>query len=374
MGRNIPQTGAPIPEQTVEDIADEYGHDVEKVIELFETVQVGFEETYEEYRDHRVVAETEELMIVLSEYGFRYEAEDAGEDVDFEVGDRLADELSDILSEAHHDTIKLGEMRSLLGWNKQDITQALSANYPRIIRKPERGQPTFDDIDVEYEINYNNGYQAPYHFNGKSVVEISGEHGTLRTSRKFRAIPDDSSDEERDEIRVGTGKRHLESGKEFGADIHTFDLDEQLFGYSRRVDQFDAGLRGWVHDHVTADFQAEYETIERNIPICDECGAYPSDHVKVDQRSTRQFDPSTPDTLCNHCYASLLTELTKLSQQEAEVYALIESGLTHRQVAAALGSVSRSQVGTVMGRVKDKREKAEEEREQAKRTAELIDE
>lgn len=126
----------------------------------------------------------------------------------------------------------------------------------------------------------------------------------------------------------------------------------------------------------------ENDDSENMVGPCAECAemisadseAYPSDHVKVDQRSTRQFDPSTPDTLCNHCYASLLTELTKLSQQEAEVYALIESGLTHRQVAAALGSVSRSQVGTVMGRVKDKRSKAEQEREQAKRTAELIDE
>jgi hypothetical protein len=51
---------------------------------------------------------------------------------------------------------------------------------------------------------------------------------------------------------------------------------------------------------------------------------------------------------------------------------LKESGLSHAQVADALGGLSRSQVGTVMGRVKDKVQKAESEQKRAQRTVELI--
>lgn len=374
MGRNIPQTGAPIPEDIVEDIADNYGHDPELVKDLVETSQADMEEAFEEYRDATVIAETESLMVVLSKFHFREEAKWAIKQIEADVDDSLEEDLPSILSEVHHRAIKLGAVRAITGYSSQETTNALSANYPRIIRKPEKAKPTTGSVDVEYRIQYEHGYQAPFHFVARASADVEGEYGTLRIKRTYRAIPDDNSDEDRNEIHVTSEATHVESDTLVADWTDTWSLDDEIHTGPGRIDEYDHALRHWVYENHTADFEVEYEAIERTIQICDECGAYPSAHVKVEQRPINQFDPSIPDTMCNHCYAEFLAGLTMLSQQEAEVYALKESGVSHRQVSESLPNVSESQVGTVMGRVRNKKAKAEEEREQAKRTAELIDE
>lgn len=362
MGRNIPQTGTPIAANIVENVANDHDIDTETVQEILDAVQECMGHFIDEYRDDaQIVAETDEILITLSEWGFREEARDVRE----RTSTVFDEELSTIISNAHHAAFKSATFRALTDMSSQDATGATSTQYPRIIRKPEDAHPPTGDLDVEYRIQYEHGYEAPYNFVARATAEVSGEYGTLDIERTYRAVPDDNSAESRDEIIVSSEATHAESATIVSDSIETWDIREQIPYKSGRFTEYDDDLRRWVYDNHAADFEAEYEEIARTIHICDECGAYPSDHVKVEQRSTLQFDPSALDVFCNHCYADLLGDITALSRQEAEVYALKESGLSHRQIADALGGLSKSQVGTVMGRIRDKQERSE-------RTAELI--
>ena len=105
-----------------------------------------------------------------------------------------------------------------------------------------------------------------------------------------------------------------------------------------------------------------------------DCGAF-EEHdggVYVDQRPTYGFNPARKDTLCNHCFAAGITDATLLSRQEAEVQALKNSGLSHTEVSDSLG-VERSTVGTIVGRISDKAERAIEQEQKAKATNEIVD-
>lgn len=99
---------------------------------------------------------------------------------------------------------------------------------------------------------------------------------------------------------------------------------------------------------------------------CMECDAEPNPkyNTYVEQRPTNQIDPSMPDMLCTHCWEGYLREHTGLSAQEAQVASLKSSGLTHGEVADATAT-DRSQIGTVVGRIRDKLE-------QARRTTALV--
>lgn len=374
MARNIPEPGAPISETITADVADEYDLDANTVQEILDTVQEGMEPFISEYREHQVVAENEDLLVTLSEWGFKEEAKAACEEIDADLDEWVEDELATIISKAHHAAFRSVSIRSLTEFSEQDVTGATSAAYPRIIRKPDDSKPTTGDVDVEYRIQYDHGYESPFHFVARAKATVEGDYGTLQVERTYRTIPDDMSEEASDEIRVTSESHHVESDTLVNDYIETWSLTEQLPDTPGRIDEYDDNLRWWVYENHTADFEQEYRDMRDSLDICQECKAFPDPEggVFVEQRSTHQFDPSTPDVLCNHCYGEFLAEATTLSNQEANVYALKESGLSHAQVADALGGVSRSQVGTVMGRVKEKRRKAEDELTQAKRTSELI--
>lgn len=374
MARNIPETGAPISENIVEDVADEYDLDTDTVREILDTVQEGMEPFISEYREHQVVAENEDLLVTLSEWGFKEEAKAAREEIDTDLDEWVEDELATIISKAHHAAFRSASLRTLTGFSEQDVTGATSAAYPRIIRKSDDAKPTSGDVDVEYRIQYDHGYESPFHFVARARSTVEGDYGTLKIERTYRCIPDDTSDEPADEIHVTSEAHHAESDTLVNDYVETWPLTEQLPDTPGRIDEYDDNLRWWVYNNHTADFEQEYRDMQDSLDICQECEAYPDseNEVFVEQRSTNQFDPSAQDVLCNHCYGEFLTEATTLSKQEADVYALKESGLSHTQVSDALGGLSRSQVGTVMGRVKEKRQKAEDELVQAKRTSELI--
>lgn len=376
MVRNTPGTGAPISDDIVGDVADEYDLDTDTVRDILDTVQEGMEPFISEYREQQVVAENEDLLITLSEWGFKEEAKAAREEIDADLNEWVEDELATIISKAHHAAFRSASFRTLTGFSEQDVTGATSAAYPRIIRKSDDAKPTTGDVDVEYRIQYDHGYQSPFHFVARARAAVEGDYGTLRIERTYRAIPDDTSEESTDEIHVTSESHHEESETLVNDYTETWSLNKQFPNKTGRIDEYDDDLRQWVYDNHTADFEQEYRDMRDSLDICQECGAYPDSEngIHVEQRPTNQFDPSTPDMLCNHCYGGFLTEATTLSNQEADVYALKESGLSHAQVADALGGLSRSQVGTVMGRVKEKRQKAEDEVEQAKRTSELIQE
>lgn len=371
MGRNMPQTDAPIATEIVEQIADEFDHDTDDVAMILDGVQMMFKEAFGYQRDHRVVAETDELLITLSEYHLRNETDEVA--YEFDLDDELAHDAANIASRAHHEMFKSTEIKRIMGYSDQDATGALSTKYPRIIRKPEHEQPA---DNVEYRIQYERGYDRPYHFVARANATVDGEYGTLKIDRTYRAIPDGDSDADRDAITVVSETTHEESDTLVQDHVDEFSIDEQLrvteSPTAPPITEETPKLRNWIFENHTADFEFEYEQIEKTVPICDECGAYQSEHVHVEQRSTKQIDPSIPDTMCNHCHAELLAGLTMLSQQEAEVYALKESGVSHRQVEESLPNVSESQVSTVMGRVRSKKAKAAKEREQAQRTIDLV--
>lgn len=367
MRRNIPQTDAPIATEIVADIADDFATDSETVQEIVDAAQELWAHDFDLNREQFVVAETEEIIITLSEWGFSEEADqllgDYGPTLD--INGALEDDLGAILSQAHHAAFDTAAVRSITGYDRQQVTGATSANYPRIIRKPEDAKPTTGAVDVDYRIQYEHGYERPYNFVARATATVSGDYGTLEIERTYRGCPDDNADESRDEIHMSSEARHVESDTLVNDAIETWSIEEQLPPKRGRVIPGDDDLRRFVYENHVGDIEQEYEAIRDTIHICEECGAYPSDHVKVEQRPTYNVDPSVPDSMCNHCYASMLTEITALSQQEAEVYALKESSLSHSQIADALGGLSKSQVGTVMSRVRDKQSQSE-------RTAELI--
>ncbi len=361
MGRSFPANGAPIGEQELENIADSYGHDSEDVRTLVEIAQEQMGEMVGMYYDGQVVGETESWLITLASHHFRDEVDEAIHAYEGEVGDQLEEDLPHILSEVQHTAFESSAGQKITGYSEQEAANAISANYPRVIRKPEDERPTFEDIDVEYRIQYDKGYQAPYHFVARAWVTISGVDGTLVQHRAVRAIPDDSSDEPRDEIVVSADDSHKESDTLIDDYISRHSIDDQLMGDSSLVDEYDIGLRWWVHELITADFQLAYESIEDSLPLCDNCRAWPhhASGVWVEQRDTHQFDPSVPDTMCNICYAQVLEAETSLSGQEAEVAAAMESATSHSAVANAVGGIDENHVGTVAGRIREKIERAQ---------------
>lgn len=374
MAQDISETGAPIAENIIDDIAHEYDTDAKTVREILDTAQEDMAQFTAEYREQQVVAETDELLITLSEWGFKEEAKAVRQQIGIELDEYLEDELSAILSNAHHAAFSSVAIRSVTGFGRDEVSAATSAAYPRIIRKPDGAKPTTGEVGVEFRIQYDHGYVSPFHFVAHTRATVEGDHGTLEIERTYEALPDDNSDEPRDGIAVSSEAHHVESETLVNDYIESWSLSEQLSSDLVTINRYDDELRYWVYANHTADFEQEYRDMVDSIQICQECGAHP-DHeagFHVDQRASNQFDLSSPDVLCNHCYAAFLAESTTLSQQEAEVYALKDSGLTYSQIADAQKSISRSQVGTVMGRIKKKREKAEDELQTAKRTAELI--
>lgn len=368
MRREIPQTGAPIATEIIEETADRFGTDSETVQEIVDETQVLWAIDIDLNREQLVIGENEDIMITLSEWSFNEEAnqllEDFGPTLD--IDEELEDEVSSILSHAHHAAFDTAAIKSIVGYDSQDVTGATSTQYPRIIRKPVDAKPTTGAVDVEYRIQYEHGYKQPFYFVVQAHATVTGEYGTLNIERTYRAIPDGHADEPNDELRVSSDAHHVESDTMVNGWIETYSLSDQFPHKRGRFQEDDDDLRRLVYDNHTANFEQEYRDMQHSINICEECGAFPDGHdVHVEQRSTNLFDQSVPDEMCNHCYAQLLTEMTALSTQEAEVYALKESGLSHRQVADSLGGLSKSQVGTVMGRIRDKKEQSE-------RTAELI--
>lgn len=374
MARGISENGAPISETIVEDVADEYDTDAETVRAILNTAQEGMEQFIGEYRESQVVAETDEFLITLSEWGFKEEAKDVAQEIDADLDTHVEAELTSILSQAHHAAFGSTAIRMITGFDRDEVAGATSASYPRIIRKPDDSNPTTGDVDVTFRIQYDHGYKQPHHFVARARATVEGDHGTLQIERTYKALADDNADEPRYQITVSSEAHHVESDTLVNDYVETWSLKEQIAGDILTLDRYDHRLRWWVHQNHTGDFEQEYRDMRDSIETCQECGAH-TDHdagIHVTQRASNQFDPSTPDVLCNHCYAAFLEESTTLSQQEAEVYALKDAGLTYSQIADSHGGVSRSQVGTVMGRVKTKREKAEEELQTAKRTSELI--
>lgn len=367
MGRYTPGSGVPFTKSTIDRLAGEFDCPQDIIEKFLEIEQEGMGEAFEDYREHRVVAETEGLLVCLSEDSHRQEAEDVRDVYRGDLPDHADDRLAELLSTAHRKRIKSDKLYSITGFDSQEMSGVLSSNTPRVIQKPDSARPSFEDLDAEYRIQYERGYEAPYHFVAKGVATVSGDLGDLRVHQTYRALPDGNSDRDSDVIHVETESEHTgcsilvdESTEEFstaGGDV----LPEAPHPIADRAKK----LRTWVCEHFMDTIPTAYGLVEEAIPICEACGAHPDEYVYVTPRQTRRFDPSDDDTLCSLCYTDILAEITTLSEQEAEVVALKDSRLSQEKISEIMGR-STSHIGTVMGRVRSKQEEAHQ-------TADILD-
>jgi DNA-directed RNA polymerase specialized sigma24 family protein len=74
---------------------------------------------------------------------------------------------------------------------------------------------------------------------------------------------------------------------------------------------------------------------------------------------------------CNECFAEILAEETLLSQQEAEFAAAYLAGLSYYDAGELVG-IPKQNTGTIGNHVREKREKAFEQMEQAANTIEVL--
>ena len=393
MGRNTPADGegstvAPISDDVIESVVEDMDYDVgpETVRTILDAFQADASEAIDLYRESpsRVVAEDADVLVTLSKWDYSDEIDQL---LDGRFDELAANALGvdpsirrevvfQAVSYAHHSEFESAQGRTLTGFPKQDVTGATATQYPRVLRKPDEAKPATGDQDVSYRIRYEHGYERPWNFVAHADATITGDMGTLRIERGYRAIPDDDSDEEPNVVHVWSESTHVESHTLVSDYNDTFTFDE--FGVNSeqkgRVDQFDADLRYGVYQNHTADFEVEYEQLDDVIQSCEECGAF-EEHdggVYVDQRSTYGFNPPRKDTLCNHCFADLVHEITLLSRQEAEVHALKDSGRSYSEISDTIG-IERSTVGSVIGRISDKVERAFEQEQKAKATAKIVD-
>lgn len=394
MGRDIPVDGggstvAPISDDTIEAVAEDMDYDVgpDAVRSIVDAFQTDASQVIGLYRegDSQVVAEDEDVLVTLSKY-------DYGEEIDQFLDGRFDELAADALgvdpsvrrevifqaiSYAHHGAFGSAHYRTLTGFSEQDVTGATSASYPRVIRKPDEAKPTAGDLDIDYRIQYDHGYEHPWNFVGRASATIHGDMGTLPIKRTYRAIPDDDGDWA-NVVQISSKTAHTETETPVDESIDEFTLEEfgVETGHKGRVDQFDSDLRYAVYENHTADFEAEYEQLDDVIQTCEECGAFEDVnngvHVNQRQRPSYGFNPARKETLCNHCFADFVDATTLLSRQEAEVHALKHSGCSHREVSTAL-NMDQSTVGTVVRRISEKVERAKYDEQRARATAELDD-
>ncbi|ELZ96558.1 hypothetical protein [Haloferax sulfurifontis] len=313
----------------------------------------------------QTVAEDESTLVVLDGgHLWNDVAKEIRNDID--ADEHVLNSLSSILGGTHDRQFKSFGGRKLTGYGKQQAVNALSTADGVFIQKAEP-EDSAGDVDVAWRIRHDLGYKQPFNYNAEAIATVTGDKGTLKITRTYCAIPDDMTDEDRDAIIVDSEARHVESDTLVDERRETWSMSKQLYETGGRRDQYDSALREWVYANHTGDFGAEYDLLDDALATCDECGAFPEHDagVYVDQRPTNNFAPDRKDTLCNHCRANFLAEHTMLSQQEAEVYALKESGLSHSATADAL-DISKSQVGTVFARIFDKKLAT------AERTVELV--
>jgi len=83
---------------------------------------------------------------------------------------------------------------------------------------------------------------------------------------------------------------------------------------------------------------------------CQECGKDESDGVYVG--AAGHYGP-----ICNECWATFLRQETVLSEREAEVAALKDLDLTHREIADRL-DIKKSTVDTYVSRIMEKVQRA----------------
>lgn len=350
----------PINAEIVADVAEEYDVDADVIDTVLTAAQDDLAEFVDDMRDDasQNVAEDESTLVLLDGGHLWTDVANAiGADLD--APEHVRENASMILGAAHDRQFKSFEGRALTGFDEQRAVNALSAADAVFINKPE-AEDSYGDVDVEWRIRHDVGYEQPFHYVAEATATVTGELGTLEITRTYRALPDDTSGEDHDAIHVDSEARHVDSDTLVNEYTETWSIDKQLSG-TRNRDAFDSDLRAWVYANHTTDFEVEYEAIKETVPLCDNCNAFPAHDsgVYVSQRPTKQFNPGRKDTLCNLCRATFVAEHTMLSRQEAEVYALKESGLSHRETGEAL-AISKSQVGTIVGRINDKRKRAEQ--------------
>lgn len=358
---------APISDVAAADAADGTAFDADEVRDLCERAQAVLETDVDLMRDwDRGPVYEDETRIVWLEPGYVWG------DVADEIAPGEDRDVRGVLVASHDAQFRRD--RGKWHWTDRDITDALGASDAVLVAKPDPDDEfgSGDDaLDAEWTIAYGQDRRAPFNFNAVATLELAGDHGTLRVERTYRALPDHNSAEPRDEAVASTTLRHVESDDLLDDHTDRFSVPRVV---DATTDQFDAGLRQWVRNHHLADPEAEYQVVAETVLLCQECDAYPEPDagIHVEQRPTRQFGGDAADVVCNHCYAAFLADATLLSDQEAQVYALRESGLSYSDIANAIDGVSRSQVGSVMGRVERKVETAGEQRMVADRTLELV--
>lgn len=372
--QTVPKVGAPIATNVVTEIADEHDVETDTVRKILDTAQEGMESYLTEYREDTVAAETEDILITYSPRGYTEEKKQVISKINEDLDDHLEDSIYDILLHAHFAAFESSRITYLTKFGRDDLAAITGSAFPRIIRKPEDSKPTTEDLDLSLYIHYDKGGVSPYSFVTQAQATVTGQYGTLEINRTYKALPDSRSNRPRDEILVSSEATHVDSDTLVIDDTESWSHEKELPESNTPIDRFDYRLRYWTYRNHITNIDSEYHNLHDLIPLCQDCGTY-TDHnagIYVTQRSSNEFDSSTPDVVCNRCYAEFLADSTMLSQQEAEVYALKDAGLSYSQIATAHGEISRSQVGTVMGRVKKKRKQAEEDLKTVKRTSELI--
>lgn len=256
-------TEAPIAEDIIADVADDLRHDTETVAKVLDVFQRAAAEEIELYREARVCAETEDVLVVLDEFAYGDEIGIMDEFTDDErVLDLLADDVDapvwDIVSRAHHAAFKSADYQIITGFSRQESVGALSQNSPTIIRKPDETKPTTGAVDVECRIQYDHGYVKPFHFVARTQATVEGDDGTLDIERTFRALPDDNSDEDSDAILVHSETTDRGSDTLVNDWNESFSLADAPIHTRGRINPDNSDLRRWVYDCHTADFEQEY--------------------------------------------------------------------------------------------------------------------
>lgn len=256
------ETDAPISDHIVADVADDLGHETETVAAVLDAFQQTVVDAIDMYRELRVCAESEDVLIVLNERGYGEEIDMMDEFTDDDrVLELLEDDVDapvwDIISRAYHAAFKT-DYRTTTGKSRQESVGALSQCYPIIARKPDESKPTTGDVDVDYRIQYEHGYTKPFHFVARAYATVEADGETFDIERTFRALPDDNSDEDSDAIQVWSETTHRESDTLVNDWSEPFSLDDAPVHTRGRVRADNSDLRRWVHDCHTADFEQEY--------------------------------------------------------------------------------------------------------------------
>lgn len=275
------ETDTPIDDDIIADVADKNPDiDVSTVKRALDAAQTAMADDFNLYRDPAVVAETEDILITLSEY-------DLSEEV-AEFDDETADELETVVSQAHRAAFRWTEYRKIAGFDRRAATDALSKDIPhhyaRIIRKPARVKPTMGDVDVEYRIQYNHGHEQPrpslnwmplpttqydhnheqlFQFIARARATLTGGDGTLEIERTYRAVPDADSDEPSNDIQIQSESTHVASDTLVNNSNESRSLTETFPWIQDQINPHRDDLRRWVYNDHTEDFEQEYLDIQQ---------------------------------------------------------------------------------------------------------------